>query len=267
MYNNTPKYYYFISAIAVLLFLFLLKIGGYLQKPKEFTGAFLIPIETAVHNTGQGIYDFFRAFVMVWDTKEENKKLKSKNRELIERLVDFNEMKVENELMKKQLGNEEIKEYTFEMADIIGRNPQNDQLFLLLNKGSEEGIKAGMPVVINGNCLVGKIIEVNSKFSKLLMLNDRSSKVSAITMDGRVSGVIEGGNGYYLSLGMVSQNSELQEEEAVITSGMDMQFPKGLAIGTIKEIKKFDNQIFQQAMIVPFFEINELEKLFIITSE
>lgn len=266
MYNATPKYYYFITAVVVLLFLVFLNTGGHLQKARDWTGAFLMPVEEIIHSAGKNVYDFFRAFIMVWDIKEENIELKTKNRELVNKLVDFEGMKVENELLKSHLENENIKDYEFAMADIVGSNPQNDKLYLLINKGKEDGIDVGMPVVISGNCLVGKIVEANSKYSKVLLINDGSSKLNGITNDGRVSGVVEGGHGYYLLMDMVSQDSKLQEEEIVITSGMDGQFPKGLVIGTIKEIKKFDNQIFQQAMLKPFFEINELEKLFVITN-
>lgn len=266
MQNNTPKYYYFITAIVVALFLILLNAGGYLNKPREIVAAFFIPVEETTRNSGKKIYDFFRAFTMVRDIREENTNLKLKNRELVEKLVQFNETKVENELFRKQLDILDREDYQFKMVDIVGRNPQNNLLYLLVNQGANIGLKTGMPVVVEGNCLVGKIIEVNETYSKVLLINDKNSKINVIVSSSRVSGVLSGGYGHQLLMDMISQHSGVAKKEVIITSGQDKQYPKGLVVGIIAEVRKFDNQIFQQAMIEPFFDIGRLETLFVITN-
>lgn len=262
--KESPRYYYFLIAVIAIIFVIILENSGYLNKPKEYFVAFLIPVQKTISRSGSNIYDFFRAFIVVNDIKRENLELKFKNKELLSKLVQFDEFKLENILLKKQLNLDEKEQHKLSIAEVVGGSPQNGLFFLLIDKGSEDGIKVGMPVIIGENCLVGKILETNESYSKVLLIYDGNSKVSVMASESRIKGILRGGFGYEMTLDMVPRDSDLKEDDIIITSGEDMQFPKGLIAGTIKEIKKFDNQIFQQVSVRPIFEINEIEKVFVI---
>ena len=124
-----------------------------------------------------------------------------------------------------------------------------------------------MPVVAFENILIGRTTEIFDDFSKVLLIVSVNSKIPALIQESRVEGLIEGIEENILFMDLVLKDTEVKEGQIVITSGIDLVFPKGLLIGEILAVEFLENEMFQKITVKPATNIKELEKVFIIKSK
>jgi len=122
-----------------------------------------------------------------------------------------------------------------------------------------------MPVVTDRG-LVGRIVDVHPYTSEILLIDDASSSVNAMTQTSRAPGALRGRVGQDPLLDLIPPDVEVSIGEIVITSGLGSKFPKGVVIGQVVEIIQNDNQAFQQAVVRPTVDLNRLELVLVITS-
>src|SRR5690606_4385105 len=101
----------------------------------------------------------------------------------------------------------------------------------LVNAGETHGVLKGQ-IVINYNGLVGRIIEVGSKTSRVLLITDINSRIPIITASSRERGIVVGNNTDLLSLLYLPEDTRVQIGEIIFTSGDGESFPSGVPIGT-----------------------------------
>ncbi len=151
------------------------------------------------------------------------------------------------------------------LARPIGYDSNNFLSFIMLDLGRRHGITVGMPVVTDQG-LIGRISEIHEATSKVLLITDPSSTVNAILQSSRLTGVITGRPGSDPVMGFISQNGDLAVGEIVLTSGMGGNFPKGIPIGQVTEIRQRDFETFQEAVIRPTVDFARLEMVMVITN-
>ena len=125
----------------------------------------------------------------------------------------------------------------------------------VINKGTNSGIKLGMPV-INKENLVGRIVEVNFFSSRILLLNDLNSRIPVMISPGGQQGILSGTGKEKPSLEYLPSNFEFSEESSVFTSGKDGVFYPGIFVGKIQEEEgKFFVKLFSDPKQVLFVNI------------
>jgi rod shape-determining protein MreC len=150
-------------------------------------------------------------------------------------------------------------------ANVIGRDPSPYLSYLILDRGSDQGIRKDMPVV-TGRGLVGKVVEVTSVACKVLPILDASSAVNARLLKSREEGVVIGQLAGGLQMQYLAQNVNIDLGETVVTSGLGGRYPADIAIGTVNAIQKQDYQVQQRADVTPAVDFNRLEIVLIITN-
>ncbi len=186
----------------------------------------------------------------------ENLRLQEVEREnqRLRELLEFAETRPSFELQGGQI-----------IARVIGQNATNFLNVAMIDLGSRHGIKVGMPVV-NEQGLVGRISEVTSTTSKILLITDPSSTVNAILQASRLTGVISGTPGSHPVIGFLPQGTEIGVGEVVLTSGMGGSFPKGIHIGQVVEVRQRDVNVFQEAVVRPTVNFGQLEEVMVVTN-
>lgn len=179
---------------------------------------------------------------------EKAKILKEENRGLKE-MLNFLE---DNDYLQ----NEEKK---WKTAYLVGKDPIDPSIFVI-NKGLDDGVQAGMPVIKDYGVLVGKIIKAEKNYSHFILITDNRSKIYAsINDDEKVNGVVEGNYNLSIQMELIPINKDVQEGDTVVTSGDEKFIPPGLLIGTVKKINKMDNDIFQDAELEAFSQFDDLK--------
>lgn len=208
--------------------------------------------------------NFFELLTSISDFKKENERLTKENNELASQIADLKDQKKENEILRKQLELLPRSKYELEGAFIIGRDPRGTESWILIDKGKSSGIKEGMPVIVSEGILVGKIEEVFSDSSKIILLTDSASFVNAVDLETGAKGILSGEYSLGIILGMVEQSDVLNIGDQVITSGLGGSLPKGFLIGRIQQIYNTQDKLFQQAVVIPKIEYSDLDIVFVV---
>lgn len=146
----------------------------------------------------------------------------------------------------------EQKKYSFELANVVGKDIISDSTYLIIDKGSDNGIKIGHPVVSENGMFVGKIIETNSSISKAMLLTDANNHASASLKDNnKTMGIVSGDYKLGLKMELIPQDENIINGDIIVTSGIDEYIPNGLIIGEVIKINKEPNNFFQTAYIQP----------------
>lgn len=263
MIKITQKIRTFLILGIILLIIFLLNFS-FSGKIKNFFYLISSPIQKTFWQAGQKFSDFFKFFWQLESLEEKNKELEIKNLQLLSENVQLKELEKENTILRKAMGLGLQKEFKLEMAEIISRDPVQD--FILIRKGSKDGIKKGMPVITQEKTVLGKVSEVYEDFSRVMLISSNLSSFDAQIFETDIYGVVKGKNDLNLDLTLIPKEKEIKIGDLVITSSLGGVFPKGLLVGEVKEVFKNDIEPFQSASLKPFFNLRDLEIVFLITA-
>lgn len=208
------------------------------------------------------------------DTFEENRTLKSKLDQFAQDKVRLQTVEEENRSLKKQLGLQAtLTDYKTVSAVTISRSPTTWQSQLVINKGTNTGLKKGMPV-LSGAGIIGRISEVNTTNAKVALISDTSQDANrfAITIkggSGDVNGIVTGFNREknQLIMGQVTSDSTIKSGDLVETSGLGGVIPAGLYVGKVARVTKDDYGLSKRIYIEPAADLGNITTVMVAVSQ
>ncbi len=198
--------------------------------------------------------------VKLW---EENKVLRRQAVALSQENAMLKEAFLENIRLRKLLGFKERELRPVIAAEVIGRGAPYLPNRLLLNMGSNSGVKQ-RSAVVTADGLVGKIINVGPMSSVAGILMDRNMGVAARLQTSRVDGIIHWDGGQALHLDHIPITTKVQPGERVITSGIGGIYPEGLFVGTVTIVRDAPDNLFKIIYVRPNVDFSRLEEVFIL---
>ena len=224
----------FLSIFTILLSSLDFKVIRYLKigiNEIVYRSSFVVSIpENFIKNTFLDITDYATFFNDYKKNKEELSKLKSKN-------TNFEIVQYENKELK-ELINDYISSSDKILAKIIVDHESPFLKSIIINKGSKDNIKIGTNI-FDQAYLVGRVIEVNYKTSRVLLLTDLNSNVPVTISPQNIQAIITGtgkNNGQikYIKDGFLDQFSE---QGIIYTSGTGAIFKSGIPVGKLEIIE------------------------------
>ena len=139
----------------------------------------------------------------------------------------------------KELINDYVSSSDKILAKIIVDHKSPFLKSIIINKGSKDSIKIGTNI-FDQSYLVGRVIEVNYKTSRVLLLSDLNSNVPVTVVPQNIQAIVTGsGNDYgqikYIKSGL---SDDLVDESLVYTSGTGAIFRSGVPIGKLRSSKE-----------------------------
>lgn len=194
--------------------------------------------------------DAARFFSSISDLKRENDRLVRENQHLARDAALLSEKEEENRILRETLGLPKPENTTRLSAEVISRDTRETSFSLMLNRGSTDGVRGGLPVVVGDGQLVGRIATVNLTSSTVRLLSHPESTVAARIAGTSVQGVIRGDHGLGLVFDMALSGERLEPGARLITSGLGDGLPKDLYIGEIGQVRPSADRLFQQATVL-----------------
>ncbi|MFQ6014920.1 MAG: rod shape-determining protein MreC [Anaerolineae bacterium] len=260
-----------LRANPLLLFFFLLAFISLIL----YQANYLQPVESLAINlitpAQNGLSHLMKPGEHLWLSLRQAGELQERNRELQD-LVDtlmienvrLREKELENIMLREQLNFKQANPtYDLVSAEIIGKDPSNLLHYLIVDRGADDGLAQGMPVV-SARGLVGRITDVARNSAKVLLITDPSSSVNALVQESRATGMVEGSLSEGLLIRYVPQGEKIEVGNLILTSGLGATFPKGLVIGQVTSVHQQDIELFQNAVIRPSVDFNTLEMVMVI---
>ncbi|MER2064015.1 MAG: rod shape-determining protein MreC [Alkalibacterium sp.] len=205
------------------------------------------------------------------DTYEENQRLKVEIDRIYERQAELNTLKDENSRLEEELElKQSLTDFRTISGTVISRNPDNWVDQIIVDRGSQDGVEVGMPVM-SGNGLIGRISETNPTSAKVVLLTNiehTSNQVSSeiVMEDETVYGIISdfNENTNQLLMSQITSTVEISEGDLVSTSGLGGSIPRGLVIGEVEEVSMDSHGLAQQVYVKPSADFNNIRFVTII---
>lgn len=162
--------------------------------------------------------------------REKNKKLIEENKELKRQLVSLSTMVYEDEGLRKLLNFVKDAPYKFISAKVVGNTSEPFLRSVLISAGKKDNIQKGQAVV-NEDGLVGRIVEVGERSSRVLLLTDINSNIPVVSNKSRDRSIVSGNNTESPDLAYLAKDAKITKGEVLLTSGDGGMFPAGLQVG------------------------------------
>ncbi|MGC4105615.1 MAG: rod shape-determining protein MreC [Thermomicrobiales bacterium] len=158
---------------------------------------------------------------------------------------------------------------TYVTGNVISRDPTGQQKFVIIDKGSADGLRVGMAVV-SPDYFVGQVSEVTENSAKVMLIIDSSMKVGARLEDTQAEGTVIGtwqGGQQPMLMEHIDKTKTPKEGEKIVTSDMTRQIPPGLIIGIVwgdPVVNAQNDQI--EVKVRPAVNFDTLTQVFVVTN-
>ncbi len=147
-------------------------------------------------------------------------------------------------------------------ASVIGFDPEGAVHAITIDRGSKDGVRRD-DGVITSDGVVGRIVDVTLLSSKVLLVNDITSRIPAVVQRGRWWSIAVGTQ-TRVKLQYVPQDAHLVPGDAVIT-GEGRSFHAGILIGRIAYVTpSAAGALDQSAIVEPAVSLVRLHRVLVL---
>jgi len=264
-----PKKYQSIIIACLLIIISLILLSYSVKQPSKISFFRRLVLETAaplaniITVSFEGLSGAWKRYIFLVGLEEENKRLKKGNALLTQETIQYREGYLEGIRLQKLLALKEKINHPTIAAKVIARDQTSIVKTILIDKGTSHGLRVDLPV-LSDRGVVGRIVETSSHVSKILLLIDESSNIDALVQENRIQGILQGAGSFGCSLKYISKTETVNVGNIVISSGLSGLFPKGLLIGSVKNVDKTDSGLFQKIDVEPFVDFGRLEEVMVV---
>ena len=180
---------------------------------------------------------------------------------------DLSRLEAENERLRRALGYSSAHRGEWLAAEVLSRGGERScsKWLLRTDKGSLAGVREGAIVTVPDG-LVGRVTSVTPHTSEVLLLADPSLKVACevpLPGGGSLRGTLAGGTDERLVMRHILSKAEVPPRSQVFTSGLGGVFPRGIAVGTLLEVRSDRDSPRREGEMLPAVDFSTLKDVFI----
>jgi len=232
---------------------------------RQWVTAVVSPFERLTHWSGYGLRSLWREYGDLRGVRQQN--------------VDLRQQIVQLQREQAALATDALQGHRLQVlmnfqhryitqtvaAQVIGGSASDASHVLTIDKGTKDGLIADQ-AVITPDGIVGKLRYVFSNTSQVLLINDSASGVGVVLETTRLRAIVRGSMAGQVQINNLTADSRIKLGEAVLTSGGDQVFPRGLKVGTIDSIDQDpEHQPYTLIRIKPAANLFQLEEVLVIT--
>lgn len=266
-YTSSPRRIY-IGIFLTLGILVGFHYFGWLRPFEQFFFYLITPLSSKTHSLSVKVgeeYKFFtdkeallQSYAACSQGLEHQQLLESQN----------NLLTNENAELKKQLNYIQKQKVKTVLSEVVGREIAGIEKTIIINVGSNQGVKVGQPVITGEGILVGKVTRTEKTSALVRLITDTASKIEAgVTNVDKTIGIIEGGYGISLRMKFVPRSEVVKVDDQIITSGYEPLIPRGLLLGKVAEVENQANQGFQTISVLSLVDLNKLTTVSVLLTQ
>ncbi len=238
--------------------------GSLAARPQSVFLAIVSPVDGAFTHLTEGASSIVGDYLDLLNVREENAHLRNELARVNSDRARLAELEAENQHLGELLELRNALGTNAIAANVIGGDATGLSRTLIIASGTDEGLRPGMAVLANQG-VVGKIITVSPHASRVLLINDHNSALDGFDQRSRARGIVAGLVDDGLILKYADRSQDVGTGDAIVTSGLDGIFPRGLLVGTISSVHREGPGLFLGVRIAPAVDFRELEQVLILT--
>jgi rod shape-determining protein MreC len=221
-------------------------------------------VQRGASSLTRSVHNAWTGYVNLRGVRKENEELKRQLGELQIQVQQERADASRARQLEELLGFQKQLAVTTTAAGVIGAGVSPDFRTATINKGSRDRLKANTAVVAPAG-VVGRIVTVAARASKVQLLVDRNAGAGALVERSRAQGVVLGTGEDLLRMDYVSGVADVRVGDTIVTSGIDGIYPKGFLIGKVESVDK-GNGIYKVIRVRPSVDFNRLEDVLVVTA-
>ena len=243
-----------------------LALGGYLGPALRIASSPPLAFQGWLSTRYLSIYESLRSPQDMAALRQTNALLEAENSRLQGQVIQLQQQLKDTEVLYALLKFARARPNdTYVAASVIGRDPSPFLRYIMIDKGSDAGLRHGMPVVtVEG--LVGRVDAVISNAARIQLVNDPGSAVNVLISSTRTEGVLAGTVTGDVRLEMVPLDITLKPGEVIITSALGGSYPAGILVGQVVGVRRLETELFQTASVQPVVDYNNLRAVLVVTN-
>jgi rod shape-determining protein MreC len=198
--------------------------------------------------------------------KSEYTTLKAQNLALKQTLATLEEAKLQNDRIQALVSFATTSNLATVGAQIIGRSTDSRQRSILVDRGTNSGVKLDDAVIAAGG-LVGQVVEVTPWNARVRLVTDSESGVAVLVQRTRAAGIVKGSPDGSLALDFVSKKKPPTRGDVLITSGLGGVYPKGIVVGEVTNVSTTQSDLYAVASVASRVEIDHIEEVLVLRSK
>lgn len=182
---------------------------------------------------------------------EEADRLERENLVLQGRSLQMASLQAENVRLRALLNSSALLRDDVLVAELVGVSPDPARHQLVLNKGANDGVFVGQPL-IDADGLLGQVVEVSRESSRALLITDATHSVPVQVNRNGVRAIAEGTSALgSLEVHHVSATTDIQEGDLLVTSGLGGRFPVGYPVAIVRAVVRDPGEAFAEIIATP----------------
>jgi rod shape-determining protein MreC len=238
----------FLALCAAMLVLAMVTQQSWAEGARGAAKGVIAPLEEGMTQVSAA---FDRATAVLGDIstlKAENQRLQLENQQLQRQIAELAAAGQDNEALRQALDFERTFGHQLLAAQVIGHGPDGFSSTLEIDRGSADGVRAGM-IVAGGAGLVGRVQEAGPHSAIVQTLADPQSRVNVFLSKSALQGTVIGGPDALETQiehhpGVVATTGEW-----AITSGVGGGYPRGLMVGQVVSVSHRDSATSDEALV------------------
>ena len=243
-----------------------LALGGYFSNASNTLTDTLINVQFWFSSRFIALQDFFTAPRDIVTLRQRNAELESDVAELQAQVIQLQQQVGQTAILAALLDFAQANPTNrFRAAAVIGRDPSPFLHYVIINRGSNDGILRGMPVVTEQG-LVGRVDAVIADAARVQLITDPASSVNVRLQNADEEASLVGSLTGDVILDLIPQDAVVKTGDLVLTSGLGGGYPPDLIVGQVVNVRSRDYDLFQQATVQPVVDFNRLQIVLVIVN-
>ncbi|MCB0205615.1 MAG: rod shape-determining protein MreC [Anaerolineae bacterium] len=256
-----------VAAVAIAV---VLVSARFADGPRGLMTRFTLPAQSALRQVGNELRKATGSVGDLATLRERNQELEQLVAQLTVDNLRLNEVESENSRLRGLLQFARANStFNYRGTQVVGRivgsEPNSAIQSIVIDLGSAHGMESGMPVVTERG-LVGRVTDVYTNASRVLLITDSNSSVNTMLQNARVRGILRGRAGQDPIMDYLPQERKITEGDIVVTSGEGGNFPAGIPVGQVTEVLQNDVEMFQRGVVRTTVDFDTLETVLVITN-
>ncbi len=241
---------------------------GQLSRVDRAVLSIVAPLEKVVGAAVVGTLEAWNGYVALRGSHQRSAALLKEKQSLLLQVQQLQHEAGENDRLRRLLAMAEAtpaRSYTG--ARVIGVRAEPSGLQLVtLDKGSDDGLSRGMPV-ITADGVLGRIHSTGGGSADVLLAIDRNSSIAVRVERTRARANVRGlGQPGLARFDHAVRSEDVIEGDLLVTSGTDAVFPAGLPVGRVTRLQRASHGLFLEGSVIPSVDPTRVEEVLVITS-
>lgn len=264
--NTTSHNLQTIVFVLIAVGMIALALGGYLTSLSRLLLNPLVEAQAWIYSRFQAAQNLLQAPQDLARLQQRNLQLEAQVSQLQAQIIDLQQQLAEARILSALVEFARANpENRYQAAAVIGRDPSPFLRYIIINRGSDDNIRRGMPVVTQQG-LVGRIDAVTANAARVQLITDSAAVVNAKIQPSGAQAVLKGQVSGDLLLDLIPQGVSIEVGDLVLTSGLGGGYPPNIVIGQIAGIRSQPQDIFQSATVQSVVDFNQLEIVLVIVN-